>query len=392
MALLFLTGVTLSSNKSQDIETLNRNEKMLSVFQIVTFPNDGCNSNDGDYSEGTCITAAECSARGGRVSGTCATGFGACCLITTTSCGGTISYNNTYITNPEYPAASTTAQTCTWTVPKITSDVCHIRLDFDKLTLANPDKTSDPTTGMCLTDNLVASSACTGNAPGSGLVLSPICGINDGQHIYIDAGAFSSKSASFTMTNTGTTSSREWKIKVSQIECDSETNPPTGCYQYFWGQTGRVKSFNFDQSGTTNWNHLGDQNYKACVRRERGYCKIGWTESNLTPAFKISRPSSNDNSNNGQGGCKQDAVIIPRGSNNGARGSCLTPGSVAQDYVDRYCGGTLNCVFNSGGPSMIVSDQIPFMLEVKLSSADPSTAHNRGFALDYRQLPCTSNS
>ena len=32
-----------------------------------------------------------------QVSGTCASGFGACCVIYTSACGGTISYNTTYI-------------------------------------------------------------------------------------------------------------------------------------------------------------------------------------------------------------------------------------------------------------------------------------------------------
>ena len=43
------------------------------------------------------------------------------------------------------------------------------------------------------------------------------------------------------------------------------------------------------------------------------------------------------------------------GSNAGVEGSCLTPPATSQATVDRYCGGTLNCVVNANSPSTIVS-------------------------------------
>ena len=102
-----------------------------------------------------------------QVSGPCASGFGACCVLYTSTCGGTIPHNTTYIRhninlqyhlhqaqyltiptipyikiftkngrlrgnftrNPEYPSTYNAESSCTWTVPKIQSDVCHIRWD-----------------------------------------------------------------------------------------------------------------------------------------------------------------------------------------------------------------------------------------------------------------------
>ena len=39
----------------------------------------------------------ECSERGGAASGTCAAGFGVCCVFLTSSCGSTVKENCTYI-------------------------------------------------------------------------------------------------------------------------------------------------------------------------------------------------------------------------------------------------------------------------------------------------------
>ena len=121
-----------------------------SVFNIVRFPNAACLASSGE--NGTCLTAAECSSRGGSVLGSCAVGFGSCCVVTTSSCGGRLSssspllslrplycsvpHNCTYLTNPGHPAPYTEAGTCTWTFPKCQEDVCQIRLDYDIHTIS----------------------------------------------------------------------------------------------------------------------------------------------------------------------------------------------------------------------------------------------------------------
>ena len=51
---------------------------VLSLFTIVTFKNDACASTSG--SNGTCYSSSDCSKLGGTASGTCASGFGVCCL------------------------------------------------------------------------------------------------------------------------------------------------------------------------------------------------------------------------------------------------------------------------------------------------------------------------
>ena len=51
---------------------------VLSLFTIVSFKNDSCTSLTGN--NGTCFSSRDCDSQGGIKSGTCASGFGVCCL------------------------------------------------------------------------------------------------------------------------------------------------------------------------------------------------------------------------------------------------------------------------------------------------------------------------
>ena len=51
---------------------------VLSIFQIVKFKNEACSADDGNT--GVCFTEAECSAKRGVASGSCAAAFGVCCV------------------------------------------------------------------------------------------------------------------------------------------------------------------------------------------------------------------------------------------------------------------------------------------------------------------------
>ena len=75
-----------------------------------------------------------------------------------------------------------------------------------------------------------------------------ICGINDGQHMYIDAGFNDAGDITITGMFTGSTFDRMWKVKVSQIECGALWAPEPGCVNYVTGVSGQVRSFNFNQN------------------------------------------------------------------------------------------------------------------------------------------------
>jgi hypothetical protein len=67
-----------------------------------------------------------------------------------------------------------------------------------------------------------------------------MCGENAGEHMYIDAGAYSSSEATLSAAFVGTATARKWKIKVSMVECGSLALPPQGCLQYHTGIAGQV--------------------------------------------------------------------------------------------------------------------------------------------------------
>ena len=66
----------------------------------------------------------------------------------------------------EIPSSSyTTANTCSWTFEKSSSDVCMIRLDFDTMVVADPQSGTNPN-GACTTDYFQGVNAATGTTSG----------------------------------------------------------------------------------------------------------------------------------------------------------------------------------------------------------------------------------
>ena len=78
--MIFLPLLTVAAQvKSIVSHQPERASKLLSVFNIVKFPNDACNTTLG--LAGVCYTATECASLGGSSSGSCARGFGVCCTF-----------------------------------------------------------------------------------------------------------------------------------------------------------------------------------------------------------------------------------------------------------------------------------------------------------------------
>ena len=93
------------------------------IFNVVRFPNTACGS--ANNFNGTCYTAEECSSRGGSSSGTCASGFGVCCVFSL-ACGGSTNANTSYATITSFTATSD-RDPCTYTYCKCSDDVCKLR-------------------------------------------------------------------------------------------------------------------------------------------------------------------------------------------------------------------------------------------------------------------------
>jgi len=282
--------------------TNEREEKLISTFQIVRFPNDVCVGSNSR--NGTCYTSAECSDKGGTSSGSCADGFGVCCTFLISTCGSTASENITYWTQP----STVSSGTCKLTVCPMSDDICSIRLDLTTFVITGPstrtvaqlNRRFGQTAGVFDTAATTQSIEYIGSTQGStcqadiftvqGASSSTnppaVCGTLTGQHMYVEADAdrcnvltfaLAASAPTVTMTNSmgiATLATRTWDITATQIECTSLTLPPPGCTQYFWSSpTAAVytlKSNNLLTSGTSS--HLGNQHDRFCIRRERGKC------------------------------------------------------------------------------------------------------------------------
>merc|ERR1712038_628300 len=116
----------------EDEAQKSREEKLISTFQIVRFPNDPCVGSNAR--NGTCYTSQECSDKSGTSAGSCADGFGVCCTFLIDTCGSTTSENLTAWKNP----TTVSSGTCGLTVCPIDDSICSIRLDLTTFVITAP--------------------------------------------------------------------------------------------------------------------------------------------------------------------------------------------------------------------------------------------------------------
>lgn len=251
-----------------------------------------CPTFDGNRT-GICVaTASECRERGGRRLGTCyanqgnintlnnqfggqsvfgppfgpplGTAVGVCCSIQA-SCGDTIRHNGTYFRNPNAPAPYTDFRSCSVTVAR-QPNICQIRLDFLKFDLDRPR------TGICENDRFVVS----GQASNS--IIPPICGYNNGQHIYVDLEQGSFNPITLNVITIGSRP-RQFDIRVTYIHCASPHKAPSNCLQYQNSLIGQIKSFNFEEypNGGSGTGYLSGLDYTICFKKPSGYCSLTYS-------------------------------------------------------------------------------------------------------------------
>jgi len=286
---LFVVGSTsaLSQNTTKTDEEPSRAKKALGIFSVIKFPNAVCQGTGG-YN-GTCYTSEECSAKGGSADGSCASSFGVCCTFAM-SCGDSASENCTYQAMTSY-STTTDSDPCTYEICRLSADVCKLRIDFTAFTLSPPNSlatasfaatagiininnpaTIGPTLGDCDID--IFSVVSIGNVPPP-----VICGKNAGQHMYVDI--TDCVKLNFNIGTGSSTTTRTWSLKTTQIECGNRLADHE-CLQYHTGTAGAFMSFNFDPTTTSastiatgsTTQHLSNQHYTICFRREEDYCGI----------------------------------------------------------------------------------------------------------------------
>merc|ERR1711983_216965 len=181
-------------------------------------------------------------------------------------CEGTVNIVNniTHIQNEEFPAAfpvasTPVAKTCTYSI-KGASDICQIRLDFETGVF------TQETTGACTTDTVTVTSPSGVNPP-------VICGTVTGSHMYVETGR-SDTAAKVAIAIGAAAGSRMWKIKITLLECNNPSKARADCLQYYTGKSGRMFSFNKEEGMIQN------QNYRICIRQEKGHCSKQDSETN----------------------------------------------------------------------------------------------------------------
>merc|ERR1712165_215180 len=270
--------------------------KDFSLFSVVTFQNKECTTDTtltGGATKGTCYSSTECSDKGGTKSGNCASGFGVCCaFLNTAAVTSTISENRTRLRNTEFPSTQTAtdAKSIIYTINKMSSDICQIRLDFNHFVIGGPAnivETIPVGTGThCTRDTLTITT--TDITAVTSTRTSTLCGALTGEHLYIELSPTATDTATITLntvitgTLTPTVAQRIWDIKTSQIECFASYRAPLGCDKYMTDIEGKVTSYNFHKNtGTTQAANaqntgveLATQRVNTCIRRAKGMCCV----------------------------------------------------------------------------------------------------------------------
>jgi hypothetical protein len=418
LSTLFLLILSCNAqDEEHSLKTTQERDSKLSVFQVVKFANGICK---GSSRNGTCYTAAECSNIGGTKDGTCADGFGVCCIVILTTSGSS-SVNNTYI----YKASGTTYSSGDhkYTICPCSDNICRIRFDFNTFTIASPNTGfgtiyaastigtypigNSANIGDCVTDTFFINSPYGRSTP-------TICGVNTGQHMYVDTTDGECVDAHYGLGG-GTSSTRALDIRVSQFVCGDEMGGPTGCLQYYTSSSGKIRSFNFPDltpgaSVGYKYVHLSRQHYKACIRKNSGkayICYIGCTtiagtstgikDNAVTtqPSFGLSlSPAAASQSAVGTA-CTSDYITIPQGMKK-ANAAILSANTVlsakSSTMSTRYCGRYLQTNAAAYAATSICSLAVPFELGVDFNDDEHCTAVTAGNTCEHASGSSTSTT
>merc|ERR1711902_243410 len=237
-----------------------------------------------------------------------------------------------------------------------------------------------------------------------------LCGDLSNQHMYLEPGRGEGTVTTMNLYSSTRTIGvyRRYDIKVSQIPCDSNYTPDSGCRMYFTGITGNVKSYNFE--GDQRF-HLNDLQINACVRQELGYCGIKWQTTDDPGTFSFSGQTQMGSVGNFR--CRQDFIVIPGAHN--ADYSCqvqtrdalleanpdtsglpsiqpgenyITSGNNPMNVqrVDRICGMKLTCIQGNTFNEVLYTRTKPFVVTYIVDENEFNFPNNAfGFSLNYTQ-------
>ncbi|XP_055850596.1 uncharacterized protein LOC129915154 [Episyrphus balteatus] len=336
----------------------------LSLFEVFKFENSKCSVSFSDIRllHGICYHEFECNSLGGTAMGACANGVGVCCVFVQ-GCGDITNQPVVYFESPNYPTPVTEGLICVLIV-NLKPNVRQVRLDFLMFEL------NRPTDGECLQDQFVVS------GQNVNFQVPIICGINTGQHIYVDVDNAIENRIYVSVFGKGI-GPRSFNIKVTQLERDFA---PDDCLQFYTEPEGFIKSFNYDQFGTIvdsgEVTYLNNLNYAICIKRVKQMCTILYqTDSNGEPnEFEIVNKDDEDND------------IIPKDQAGAGALSCPNDFIILNQI--RLCGDRIN--------DGTIDEDFTKNADVRDSTGGPIIASvrsdgayvGRGFFIMYKQELC----
>merc|ERR1711981_1429561 len=412
ISIAILVAVCVADPVAEKIASETRDGKILPIFQVVKFPNDVC---EGSSRNGTCYTSEECSTKGGTSDGSCASGFGVCCMFAL-ACGGSASENQTYLIQS---SVTSLTSPCTYTICPCSTNICRIRFDFESFVLASAVagttvegavtiSTLNEAIGDCTTDSF----SITGGSGGGGTPV--ICGTNTGYHMIVDSGPGETTCHKANFNVGGSTStSRTWSIRVTQYACgDYDSSGWPGCLQYYTATANTIQNFGFSPTATavtSSVTHLSEQSYDICIRRASGMCYICYSPTLGTDAadaaiaqvsFGTSLSSAAIILSDVGTTCTVDWLEIPGGDTQAITAIAIA----AATNTNRFCGRVFTVIDANAITITICSRQTPFRVGVNFDNTEVHTAATAdmaqlgeqsrfpggiiGFKLTYFQRSC----
>uniref|UniRef100_A0A182YK70 CUB domain-containing protein n=1 Tax=Anopheles stephensi TaxID=30069 RepID=A0A182YK70_ANOST len=350
---------------------------LLSVFHIISFVNGPCvprrqpaavEGNVPDNAtvwSGVCYHEQECQLLHGTPMDSCAGGFGVCCVFRF-GCDGRTEQNVSYFHSPNYPGPATDAVPCGFTLI-LQRTVQQVLLEFRFFELQPPQL------GNCVEDQFIVS------VQNDQHVYPVLCGINTGQHMYLDIDrAYSHRLYLSAVFNSK--QPRAFLVKITQL---ATPRAPASCLQFHEGVSGVLKSFNYDNNSVLVTNrkasYFNNLNYAICIRRQPLFCNVVLanmdTANGKENIFQLVNIAEDGSS------------IVPPNQAGVELFSCPDD-FIAINFV-RLCGERLNdgslVADASINTPVRYSNAGPIVIAVQTDQA----IVGRGFKLTYTQLVCT---
>ena len=206
--------------------------------------------------------------------------------------------------------------------------------------------------------------------------------------VYMDMGGESTNTATVSFTFSGTSTTRQWDIKVTQIPCYASWKPPGGCLQFHTDLAGRIKTFNFDDS--SDQQHLASQEYNICIRPQAGYCCVEYSLCSDTNSWTLDADADIANTADLDSQCNADDHLRIQGFS----AEC-DPGNSNIALHTKLCG----TVFEASTTMALASSDTkicdcvsPYNIEVYTDAIQEAASVSRGACLEYNQVPCVNNS